>query len=157
MGKQVLISGVGVVVGIVLGMAFMMCLHMASTLVYPLPDGVDFMSQDPENLSRLNEWFGTLPATAWLLATACHGLGCMSGAVVAILISGRRSLVTPLIVGVVFTLCGIMNLSSVPHPTWFPFVDVPAYLVFALGAGRLLKRKPDPEVSETQADPETAR
>lgn len=149
MGKQFLISVVGVVAGIVIGMAFMMCLHMASPLIYPLPDGVDFMSQEPENLSRLNEWFSTLPATAWLMATACHGLGCMSGAVVAMLISGRRSLVTPVIVGVVFTLCGIMNLSSVPHPTWFPFVDVPAYLVFAVGASRLLKRKPAPEVSES--------
>jgi hypothetical protein len=67
-------------------------------------------------MARLNEWFGTLPATAWLLATVCHGLGCMAGACIAMLISGRRSLVTPLIVGVVFTMCGIMNLSSLPNP-----------------------------------------
>lgn len=140
MGKQILFSVVGVVVGIVAGMVIMMSLHMASTFVYPLPEGVDFMSQDPENMARLNEWFGTLPTTAWLLASACHGFGCMSGAVVAMLISGRRSLLTPLIVGVVFTLCGIMNLSSLPHPAWFPFVDVPIYLVFALVAGFRLKR-----------------
>jgi len=31
-------------------MAFMMSLHKASTFVYPLPDGVDFMSQEPENM-----------------------------------------------------------------------------------------------------------
>ena len=50
---------------------------------------------------------------------------------------------TPLIIGVFFTVCGIMNLSSVPHPAWFPFVDLPVYLILALVAGLLLKRKGD--------------
>ena len=148
MKNPILISTLGVVLGVVFGMAFMMFLHLATTFVYPLPDGVSFMDSGDENMARLHEWFGTLPTTAWLLATACHGLGCMSGAIVAMLISGRRSLVTPLIVGVVFTLCGIMNLSSLPHPSWFPFVDVPIYLVFAVVAGVLLKRNPAGEASE---------
>ena len=149
MGKQVLVSVLGVVLGIVVGMAFMMFLHWTTTFVFPLPEGVSFMDDSPENMARMNEWFGTLPTMAWLLATACHGLGCMSGAIVAMLISGRRSLTTPIIVGIVFTLCGIMNLSSLPHPSWFPFVDVPIYLVFALVAGNLLKRKPDKELPAT--------
>jgi len=149
MKNPILISTLGVVLGIVFGMAFMMSLHLATTFVYPLPDGVSFMDSGDENMARLHEWFGTLPTTAWLLASVCHGLGCMSGAVVAMLISGRRSLITPLIVGVVFTLCGIMNLSSLPHPSWFPFVDVPIYLLFAMLAGILLKRKPSHEASET--------
>lgn len=148
--KQILIIAVGVLLGIAFGMAFMMFLHWTTTFVYPLPDDVDFMSQEPENMARLNEWFGTLPATAFLLATACHGLGCMSGAVVAMLISGRHSLVTPLIVGAVFTLCGIMNLSSIPHPSWFPFVDVPVYLTLALIAGFLMKRSPKHEPTTDQ-------
>lgn len=149
MKNPILISTLGVVLGVVFGMAFMMFLHWTTTFVYPLPDGVSFMDSSNENMARLHEWFGTLPTTAWLLATVCHGLGCMSGAVVAMLICGRRSLATPLIVGVVFTLCGIMNLSSLPHPFWFPFVDVPIYLAFALVAGVLLKQKAreSPEVS----------
>ena len=107
------------------------------------------MSQEPENQARLNEWFGTLPTGAFLLATACHGLGCMAGAFVAMLVSGRRSLIPPLVVGVFFTGCGIMNLSSVPHPAWFPFVDLPVYLVLALVAGLLLRRKCDPAPADT--------
>lgn len=141
MAKRALFGVLGVVLGIVAGMIFMMSLHMASTLVYPLPEGVDFMSQEPENQARLNEWFGTLPTGAFFVATACHGLGCMAGAFVAMLVSGRRSLIPPLVVGVFFTGCGIMNLSSVPHPAWFPFVDLPVYLVLALVAGILLERK----------------
>jgi hypothetical protein len=141
MAKTVLFGIIGVVVGIVIGMIFMMSLHLASTVVYPLPEGVDFMSQDPENQARLKEWFGSLPTGAFFLAIACHGLGCMSGAFVAMFISGRRSLVTPLIVGVFFTIGGIMNLSAIPHPSWFAFVDLPVYLILAFLAGLLLKRK----------------
>ena len=144
MGKRLLLGTLGVVVGVPAGMVVMMVLHMASTLAYPLPEGVSFMSQEPENLARLNEWFAALPAGAFLLATACHGLGCLAGAVVAMLISGRRSVIPPLVVGVFFTLAGIMNLSSVPHPPWFPFVDLPSYLAFAVLAILLLKRKADP-------------
>lgn len=99
------------------------------------------MDQSPEGMKRMQEWFGTLPTGAFLLATLCHGLGCMSGAVIATFISGRRSLIAPGIVGVLFTVAGIMNLSSIPHPSWFPFVDVPIYLIFALTAGALLTRK----------------
>jgi hypothetical protein len=143
MTKRVLFGVIGVVLGIVAGMIFMMSLHMATTLIYPPPEGVDLMSQEPENQARLQEWFGTLPTGAFLLAVTCHGLGCMAGAFVAMLISGRRSLVPPLIVGVFFTICGIMNLSSIPHPSWFPFVDLPIYLILASAAGLLLKRKGD--------------
>lgn len=145
MSKRILFSAIGVLVGIVVGMIFMMMLHLATTLIYPLPDGVSFASQEPENMARLNEWFGTLPAGAFLLATVCHGLGCMAGALLAMLISGRNSLIPAVIVGVVFTACGIMNLSSVPHPSWFPYVDVPVYLILALTAGAILKRQPAEE------------
>ena len=141
MAKHTLVSVVGIVAGIISGMIFMMALHMATTIAYPLPEGVDFMSQEPENLERLHEWFSSLPTGAFLLAAACHGLGCMFGAIVAMFISGRRSLLPAIIVGVFFTICGIMNLSSVPHPTWFPFVDLPTYLVLAVVAGKLLIRK----------------
>ena len=113
------------------------------------------MSQEPENVARLNEWFGTLPASAFFLAIACHGLGCMAGAFVAMFVSGRRSLVPPLVVGVFFTACGIMNLSSIPHPSWFPFADLPIYLVLALVAGLLLKQKGDEEALGRDA-PSTA-
>ena len=55
MGKQILISVVGVVLGIVFGMAFMMFLHWTTTFVYPLPDGVSFTDSSAENMARMNE------------------------------------------------------------------------------------------------------
>lgn len=151
MAKQIIFGVVGVVVGIVVGMIAMMSLHYASMVVYAPPEGVDFMSQEPENRKLLREWFETLPTGAFLLATACHGLGCMAGAIAAMLVAGRRSLVTPVIVGLFFTVGGIMNLASIPHPAWFPFVDVPIYVVLAVVAGVVLKRKADVESPATEA------
>lgn len=145
MAMRIIRGVIAVVVGIVFGMMFMMGLHLATTLIYPLPEGVSFTSQEPENMERMKEWFASLPAGAFLLASLCHGLGCMSGAVVAMCIAGRRSLVPAIAVGVVFTLAGVMNLSSIPHPSWFPFVDVPIYLVFAILAGILLQRSTNKE------------
>jgi len=150
MVKRVFLGAIGVLVGIVAGMIVMMALHLATTFVYPLPDGVDFMSQEPANMARLQEWFATLPTGAFLLATVCHGLGCMAGALVAMFVSGRTSLLPPLIVGAFFTIGGIMNLSSIPHPSWFPFVDIPIYFVVAVLAGLLLRRK----ASEPASAPE---
>ncbi len=74
----------------------------------------------------------------------------MAGAVVATLVSGRRSLVPPVVVGAFFTLGGIMNLASIPHPAWFPYADLPVYLVLALVAGLLLKRKGDDGAPATE-------
>lgn len=140
MAKRILVNVAAVFVGIVVGMVFMIFLHMASTIVYPMPEDVDMMDQSPENLEKLHAWFATLPTGAFLLATLCHALGCMSAAIVAMLISGRRTIVPAMVVGVFFTIGGIMNLSSVPHPSWFPMVDLPVYLIFAGIAGLLLKR-----------------
>lgn len=149
MGKTLLISIAAVVLGAIVGSFVMMGLHMASWLVYPIPEGIDFMSQEKENVEKLHAWFKTLPAGAFLLATLAHGLGCMAGAVVAMLITGRRALWPAIVIGVFFTVGGIMNLSSIPHPAWFPFVDLPIYLLLALVAGVLLKRSANEPVPAT--------
>ena len=140
MAKRILIGVLGVILGAIAGMVFMMSLHMASCLVYPPPEGLNLMSQDPEQVERMTEWFGTLPAGAFVLALLAHGLGCMAGAMVAMLVSGRRTLWPALVVGAFFTVGGILNLASIPHPSWFPYADLPIYLVLALVAGLLLRR-----------------
>ena len=67
-----------------------------------------------------------------------------SSAVVATLISGRNSLIPAIVIGIFFTVGGVANLSSIPHPAWFPVVDLPLYLLLAVVAGKML-RKPTPE------------
>ena len=54
MAKRIILGVIGVVVGIVLGMIAMMGFHLASTLLYPLPEDVSFFSQDPANVKKMN-------------------------------------------------------------------------------------------------------
>lgn len=140
MMKRILVGSVATVLGIVGGMIFMMLLHMASTVVYPLPEGVDFMSPDPENQAKFKEWLATLPAGAFLLAAASHAGGCLIGVVVAMLVSRRTMVVPAVLVGLFFTVSGIANLFSIPHPMWFPFVDLPGYII-AAGFAVVMLRK----------------
>ena len=151
MGRRIVLGVVGVLIGVIGGMVFMMGLHHASSLVYPIPEGLDMMSSDPAQQERLAAWIGTLPAGAFVLALTAHGLGCMGGAALATLIAGRRSLVPALVVGAVFTVAGVMNIQAMPHPAWFPFVDLPVYLALAYLAGRLLRRRESAAETEAEA------
>lgn len=139
--KRVLMGVLGVVIGIVVGSTVMIALHLASHVIYPLPEDVDFMSMEPENREKLAEFIGTLPAGAFVLTVLAHGLGCMAGAFVATLVSGRRSMVPALVIGVFYTIGGVMSLQDIPHPAWFPYADLPIYLILAFVAGKLLVRK----------------
>lgn len=69
----------------------------------------------------------------------------MAGAFVAMFLTDRPSLVPPVVVVGLFTIGGIMNLSSIPHPSWFPIVDLPVDLILATVAGLVLKRRGDQE------------
>lgn len=149
--KSVLLGTVGVVVGFVAGMVCMIAVHLVSFLIWPMPEGIDMFSQEPENMERLSEWMVSLPLTAWLFAVLAHGIGSFSGAIVATLISGRRSIVPAVVSGILFTLAGVANLMKMDdhpdHPDWFAYVDTPIYLVFALIAWALLRKAPEPQAA----------
>ena len=136
--KRIAIGTLAVVVGSIAGMVVMTGLHMASGLVYPPPPGVDLASSTPAAQVAMKAWLATLPAGAFLLASVAHGLGCMAGAALATVIDRRRSLVPAIVVGALFTVAGILNLAEIPHPAWFPYVDLPLYLLLAFAAGKRL-------------------
>ena len=147
--KHIAIVLGAIVVGALVGMMVMMGLHMATTLVYPMPPGLDIMSADPAQQVAFKAWMGTLPAGAFVLTTLAHGIGCMCGAIVGTLIVGRRSVIPAVVIGLFFTVGGISNLGEVPHPAWFAFVDLPIYLALAVPAGFLLIRGRSPARSAT--------
>lgn len=134
-----------VLLGMFGGMVVMMGLHFACMPFYPPPEGLNVM--DPAQEAQLHEWMKTLPDGAFALAGLCHWLGAASGAAIAMLITGRKSLLPAIIIGALFTVAGAANIFSVPHPSWFPYVDIPGYLILALVAGKLLLRRSDPEAA----------
>ena len=142
MGKTIWMTVLGVVLGGIGGSIVMMGCHLATTpLFYPPPEGVNIM--DPAQEEAIHAWMETLPGRAFVLATLCHWIGTAAGAAIAMFITGRRSLLPALLVGVLFTFAGIGNMMSVPHPEWFPFLDLPGYLLVALLVGKWLVRKPE--------------
>lgn len=131
---------IGVIVGLLVGSAVNMGIVVFSWTLYPAPEGIDPWSSDPAMQEKAMAWIGTLPAGAFLWAWVAHWAGALAGAAVAILIHGRRSYVPGLIVGGLFTLGGIANLFMIPCPVWFPFLDLPSYLLVAWLAGKWLVR-----------------
>lgn len=140
MGKRILMTVLGVLLGGLGGTIVMMACHFATMPLYPPPEGLDIM--DPAQEEAVHAWMATLPGRAFLVAAICHWIGTAAGAAIAMLITGRRSTGPALIVGALFTVAGITNLVSVPHPAWFPYVDLPGYLLVAALVGKWLVRTP---------------
>ena len=130
----------GLIVGFVVGSVVMMACHFATMPLYPPPEGLDVM--DPAQREEVKAWMETLPAGAYVVAALCHWIGAAAGAVVALLLTQRKDRLPALLMGALFLLAGIANLLSVPHPAWFPFVDLPGYLVVGWLMGRLLVKAP---------------
>ena len=130
-----------VVVGFLVGSAVMMGMHMATAGLYPPPEGLDVY--DPDQREAVKEWMKTLPDGAFVVAAIAHWIGCAAGVAIAMLITLRRSMRPAWILGGLFLVAGIINVSQVPHPGWFPFVDIPGYLVVAWLVGTCMLRKSD--------------
>lgn len=140
MAKTALWWTVAVIAGTVVGMAALTGLLFAGGVLYPMPAGIDPSSSDAAQVAAMKAWLSTLPPGAFVLALVEHALGCAAGAAVATLIARRRSMVPAILVGVIFTAAGVMNLRDIPHPSWFGFVDLPLYLIAAVTVARLLVR-----------------
>ena len=141
LGKTIALGVLAVFIGTFGGMVIMTGLHFVAMPLYPPPEGLDVM--DPAQQEQMKAWMATLPAGAFAVAALCHWLGSGSGAVIAMFITGRRSILPAVIVGAIFTVAGYSNVMQVPHPGWFPFVDLPGYLALATLAGWLLLRQPE--------------
>ena len=117
----------GVIVAYIVGSIIMMGIHFASQPLYPPPEGVEVWN--PKNREAVEAWMKTLPAGAFVLAMVAHWIG--AAAATAMAIVGRGSLKPALVMGVLFTAAGVYNVIAMPSPEWFPFVDIPGYLIVA--------------------------
>jgi len=111
-------KAIGVVVGILVGGIAMSIVHLFSSLLYPMPEGVS-----PTDVESLHKWIRTLPTIAFLLAILGHGLGALVGALVCRLIVGHRWIAGTLIITGLFLLGGIFNSLTIPQPFWVSALD----------------------------------
>ena len=90
----------------------MMFLHYLSIFLYPLPEALSLLR--PEDVK---EYVNLAPVGALLCVMFAHLSGALAGGFSASFIGTSK---WPIFcIGIFFTLAGIYNLYTLPHPLWF--------------------------------------
>ncbi|MEM7249450.1 MAG: hypothetical protein AAF533_29340 [Acidobacteriota bacterium] len=134
--KKYLLGALGVVVGLAVGMAVNMALVTLNTMLHAPEGGVDWQDE-----AATKAFMASLPFLGFVVVWLAHSGQAFVGSLVGTLVSGRRSVVVGLIIGVL-TLAGcVMALFMFPGPIWFGVVDVLLPVPVAWLAARLVLKK----------------
>ena len=130
------------IIGVILGMMGMMAMHYLSMVFYPLPEGITM-----EDTEALNKYMEIAPLGAMILVIVSHAMGSFIGALSATLLSQvskwKNSIPFQyqfLIIGLIFTYAGWLNLESLTHPDWFK-IDLLFYLPTAYFGYKLVAKR----------------
>ncbi len=119
-----------VVVGMLAGFWIIMAGQMLGQKVYPPPPWLDI--KDP---ASIGEAMKVIPTGALAIVLISWAVGTFIAAGIAARIAPTWKIGQGMIVGVLFLLSGISNMSMFPHPAWFWVVGVVEFLPAAyLGA-----------------------
>ena len=133
MGRNIAAVLAGLVVGMIVNMAFVM---LNSYVLFPMPEGTTF--EDP---ALFGAYIETLPTAAFLVVLVAHLGQSFVGGWVAARLSSSHAMALAMIIGVLSLAGGIANMVQIPGPTWL-MIELPLYLVVAWLAGRIeLKRR----------------
>lgn len=113
-------------VGTIAGWVVIFLVQNISSGMYSLPPDVDVST--PEALARA---MSLLPIGAFLMVLLSYAAGSAVGGAVAARIAPRTPIAAAIVVGILLTGVGLINLSYFRHPTWFIVVNVPEFVVFA--------------------------
>jgi hypothetical protein len=106
-------SVLAVLAGLIAGSVLIAAIEGVSSLIYPLPSGLD-----PNDYDALRRYVDELPVGAFLFVLAAWAVGSFAGGWIAARLAGRAALAHGLIVGVFFLAAGLVNLLMIPHPVW---------------------------------------
>jgi hypothetical protein len=120
----------GGLAGLVAGVVVIMIVQAVGHKVYPPPPGFD-----PSNAEALKALMASMPVGALLFVLLSYALGAFGGGLIAARIG--KHLVPALVVGGLLTVASIMNLTMVPHPTWFAVANLLLVLPLAFAGGKL--------------------
>jgi hypothetical protein len=117
------------VLGAISGGVFNMLMVSVSHALYPLPPGVD-----PNNFESFQAHVKAngLPTGALLIVLVAHAGGSLVSGLVCGLIAMRPRYVAATILGLLWTMGGVIMLFMLPAPIWFAIADVVLYVPAAL-------------------------
>lgn len=134
---------VGTILGLVIGGIVNYGIVLISWTIYPVPDHIDQSSADPEQQKLLMAWISTLPTGAFIWAWVAHWVGAAVGTLVGSCAAGRRSYAPAVVIGLLFTAGGVYMVTLIDGPAWFPWIDIPSYLIASLAIAKLVMKKPE--------------
>lgn len=128
--------------GVVAAVIVIWAVQSVGHAIYPLPEGLD--PRDTDAIAGYVETapFGALvfPLVAWIVGTFVGGL-------VASYVARTRPMVFAGIVGALLLISSVVNLISIPHPTWFMIAAIILIPAAAYGASRFATRSFGPPPS----------
>jgi len=127
MGRSIL----GVIVGLVLGVAIVWLVQVLGLRLYPLPPGVD--PTDPDAIAAA---IPSLPLASFLFVMASWFLGTWTGASTAVRIAGGPARWPGYVVGAGILAGALSSLLTIPHPGWFSAASVVGIVLLTWLASR---------------------
>jgi hypothetical protein len=99
-------------------------------LIYPIDSKAMTEALRSNDLETLRQFLLNQPTGALIGVVLGHGLGLFGGLFIGHLID-RKNISTLFIIASIMILMNVINFLTVPHPSWFPFVDVGFSLLMA--------------------------
>ena len=125
-----------VIVGVVVGSIANMIVVMGGPVIIPPPDGVDVT--DMESIRSSMHLF---ESRHFIFPFLAHALGTLAGAYLATLIAASCRMAVAMVVGGLFLIGGIVNVTMIGGPVLFNVVDlVCAYVPMAWIGAKLTGR-----------------
>ena len=100
--------------GVVLAFVLIFTAQLIRSKVYPPPAGLDFNDR-----AAMSAYVRDMPMGALIAVLLGYFIGVCAGAWLATRISVSRHARQGMMVGVLFFVASLVNLSNIPHPAWF--------------------------------------
>ena len=121
-----------VVLGVIVAVVFIIAIEALGHSVYPVPEGLDITDTE-----AMQAYVTGLPIGALLFVMGAWLVATLAGGLLACFIARETPLVYSAVVGGLVLLGTIINLMSVPHPSWFSITSVLAIIAMIFVTGRL--------------------
>ncbi|MBL7691626.1 MAG: hypothetical protein JNM41_08520, partial [Flavipsychrobacter sp.] len=108
-----------------------MLIHM----VFPAPAGLDL-----QNREAIAAYMSQVPTVEFVLLLVNYAICSFVAGAVATFVVGRQHRLPAIIVGALITLGGVMNVLTIPQPTWFSALSLLSHLPLALLAYKVFGR-----------------
>jgi len=124
--RPVVRSILAVIVSMLVAFVMIALVQMIGMRLYPPPAGMN--PADPESIKAA---MAQIPLAALLFVLLSYTAGSVAGGWVAARFAPHRGMTHAMIVAALLFGAGLMNLATIPHPTWFA---IASSLIYWVGA-----------------------